>query len=174
MKKFVSSLVYELNVDSGLSRVGIMTYSKEPTIHARLNRFDTRGDIANMVQQLAFEGGKTDTSLALKIAREHMYANSRSSGNRPGVNDVIVLITNGGSSNFDVSLQEAVLTKLAGITIIVVAVSDWYNDFELKQIASDPDIYNVFALSTVDNYTEMVTHVRRAMCNGNLLITFSF
>ena len=144
-----------------------MTFSSEPTIHASLNRYQTREDIANVVEQLPFEGGRTETSDALRMARERLY--SGSNGDRPDVNDVIILITNGGSSNFDETLQEAVLTKLAGISIVVVAVSDRYNEFEIQQIASDPDIYNVFELSAVDDYTEMVTPVRRAMCNGEFV-----
>ena len=155
VKQFVTDLVYELNVDNGLSRVGVMTYSSEPTLHAVLDQYETREDVANMVQQLKYEGGKTETSLVLKMAREQMY--STGNGDRPDINNVIVLITNGGSSNFDATLEEAVLAKLAGITIIVVSVSNWYNEFEIKQIASDPDTHNVFALSTMDDYVELIT-----------------
>ena len=168
VKEFVSTLMYEINLDNGESRVGVMTYSAEPTIHANLGQYNTREDMTNLVEQLSYEGGNTETSLALKVARENLYSNRN--GNRPDINDVIILITNGGSSNFDETLQEAVLTKLAGITIIVVAVSDWHNEFEIQEIASDPDMYNVFAMSTVEDVSDLVIPVRRAMCNGKCII----
>ena len=160
--------MYEINLDNGASRVGLMTYSEEPTVHAELGEYDTREDMADLVRELNYEGGNTDTSLALKMAREYLYSNRN--GNRPDVNDVIVLVTNGRSRNFHETLQEAVLTKLAGITIIVVAVSDRYNEFEVKEMASDPDMYNVFSMSTVDDVRDLVTPVRQAMCNGKSTI----
>ena len=165
VKEFVSAMMYELNIANGDSRVGIMTYGDaEPTIHANLGQYNSVASMAELVRELRYEGGETSTSEALRMAREVLYDNTN--GNRPGVNDVIVLFTNGYSSDFDETLREAVLTKLSGMTIIVVAVSTRYNEFELKEIASDPDRFNVFALSSVDDVGQLVNPVRRAICNS--------
>ena len=164
VKELASDLIRTLNIDDGFSQAGLMTFSSRATIHATLDRYNTREDLIEAVSELEYEGGTTETGAVLRMIREQMYTSRN--GDRPGFNNIVILFTDGGSSNFDDTLEQAILTKLAGISIIVVAISDWYNEFEIREIASDPDRFNVFELATAQDFDTFVPPIRRAMCNG--------
>ena len=168
--EFVADIIDELNIDNGLSRAGVMTFSDSATIHARLDDYNTREDLKELVRGLRYEGGKAETGRALEIMRTEMYSGRK--GDRVDVTDVILLVGDGKSSDDDETIQEAVKAKLAGITIISAPVTDRYEEFLIREIASDPDVYNVFPMSRATNIVDIVTPVRRAMCNGKTILNF--
>jgi len=63
---------------------------------------------------------------------------SGSVGNRVGVEDMLVLITGGRSSDMNRTLEEAAKARQDGINIVVVGVSTWVNVVELAGVASYP------------------------------------
>ena len=59
-------------------------------------------------------------------------------GNRRDVEDVLVLLTGGRSSDMQRTLEEAAKARRAGLNIIVVGVGTWINVVELAGVASYP------------------------------------
>jgi len=56
--------------------------------------------------------------------------------------------------------------RQAGITIIVVAVSDWVNDNEVKEIATDPDERNVIRVVNFNQMNTITEQLAQILCNS--------
>lgn len=61
---------------------------------------------------------------------------------------MVILFTDGVSSNFGRSLRSAMLLKQAGIGIVIVTVGSYLNEIEINEMASDPKDSNVIAVSS--------------------------
>jgi len=64
------------------------------------------------------------------------------------------------------TLKEAMAARQAGITIIVVAVSDWVNDNEVKEIATDPDERNVIRVVNFNQMNTITEQLAQILCNS--------
>ena len=68
------------------------------------------------------------------------------------------------------TLEEAMAAREAGITLIVVAVSDWVNDNEVKEIATDPDERNVLRVVNFNQMDTITQQLAGILCNSTLEI----
>ena len=78
MKKFVTQLAYRFNISEDQSRVALMQFSSKENTMLEFYFDDYNYDkdqlmdrIANVIQS---DGGTTYTDVALKMAREQVYA----------------------------------------------------------------------------------------------------
>jgi len=102
MKSFVSDLVGRLDIDSGNTRVGLITYSSRvDTAEAfNLNRYSTVALVQSGVASLNYSNGTTYTAAALRYVRTTMLTSA--AGDRPDVPNVVVVM-NDGKSNINPS-----------------------------------------------------------------------
>jgi len=92
-----------------------------------------------------------------------------SAGNRAGVEDVLVLLTGGRSSDMRRTLEEAAKAREAGLHIVVVGVSGWVNVVELAGVASYP--YRSTRLLLPAGYASLPSihsQLRDMICNSTL------
>ena len=163
-KDFVKGIVQDLNVDDGLVRIGLLTYGSEAIIHFHLNTYGTRAGIIAALDTVPYTAGTTNTAEALRVVQEQMFTTAN--GSRSDRNNVAVLFTDGGSNNFAETLMRAREAKAAGISILVVAITNWVNMLEVREIATDADDINVFTIDSVDNIWNLTSPLRRGICNG--------
>jgi len=97
MKSFLSQLVGTLDIDSGLKRVGIVTFSSDVGTTIYLNNYTTVAELQQAIMSLPYRGWGTDTSLAIAHVRTMMLTSA--AGDRPDVPNVVVVITDGRSYN---------------------------------------------------------------------------
>jgi len=101
MKTFLSDLVgtLDVDVDSGRTRIGLVTYSEyvDTTEAFNLNEYSSVADIQSAVAALTYTGGRTYTHLALEYVRTTMLTSA--AGDRPDVPNVVVVMTDGKSTN---------------------------------------------------------------------------
>jgi len=96
---------------------------------------------------------------------------SWSVGNRVGVEDVLVLLTGGRSSDMKRTLEEATKARQAGLHIIVVGIGTWINKVELAGVASYP--YRSSLLWLPDGYGSLPmirSKLSDMICNSKYLI----
>ena len=62
-----------------------------------------------------FPLGTTNTAQAIQTARNTMF--TPENGDRAGFSDTLVIFTDGGSTDFAQTIEEARITKLDGITV---------------------------------------------------------
>ena len=142
LKRFVSDLMQQLPLDDHQIRFGIVEFASivnEQNLLPLDNRL-SGAELRQYVEALPFIGGNTNTSGALRVARDLML-----SRRRDDVSNIVLLLTD-GLSNVDshLTLAEARITKDAGIRLFTVGVTPQADSDELADIASDPVTYHRF------------------------------
>ena len=96
----------------------------------------------NAIDALRFSGGSRNTADALKQVCEKSFAVL--SKDRESCPNLVVIVTNGASNSERNAVMAASFCKRLGIHIIVVAVGNWLNVFEINNMASWPHDRNTF------------------------------
>ncbi|KAK3099469.1 hypothetical protein FSP39_004945 [Pinctada imbricata] len=128
MKNFVADFMSAFAI--GPNRFTVTTFNSWPTLQIELSENADLGQLQKKVGDLYYNGGGTDIESALRNARLHSFRNAR-----PGVPQILVLITDGQSSGQIV--QEANLLKGRGVIIFCVGVGYGINENLLRSISSD-------------------------------------
>ena len=97
MKSFLSRLVGRLDIDSGTTRVGLVTYSTTTRHRFDLNTYSSVASVQSAISKLYHTRGLTDTAGALSYVRTLMLTSSR--GDRRSADNVVVVLTDGRSTN---------------------------------------------------------------------------
>jgi len=97
MKSFLSRLVGRLDIDSGNTRVGIVAYSSRVNARIYLNAHSSVAGLQSAIAALNQTGGSTNTARALADVRTTML--TAAAGDRSNVPNVVVVLTDGRSSN---------------------------------------------------------------------------
>lgn len=163
-KMYIEQLVLDANIDNGLTRIGMVTYSSEARLEFKLDNYTTRADMIEAVRDVKYVPGSTNTADALRLARAEFF--KPEAGDRQFYKNIVILFTDGGSDDMMETLEEARLARLAGITILVVAIGDWVNLGEVREIASDPDDLNVFQVGSFEEFQTITPQLKRSGCNG--------
>jgi len=97
MKSFVSRLVQRLDIDSGNTRVGLITFSTYVRLGFNLNAHSSVAAVQSTISSLIYQGGSTNTAAALAYVRRSMLTSA--AGDRSNVPNVVVLLTDGQSDD---------------------------------------------------------------------------
>jgi len=97
VKTFLQKLVGRLDIDSGSTRVGLVTYATTVRTRFDLNDHTTVASVQSAISRLTYSGGSTNTDRALAHVRTSVL--TASSGDRINVPNVVVVLTDGRSSN---------------------------------------------------------------------------
>ena len=97
MKEFLLRLVSRLDIDSGNTRVGLVTFSDDVRISLNLGAHSTVASFQSAISSLTYPGGGTNTNVALAHVRTTMLTSS--AGDRNDVPNVVVVLTDGGSAD---------------------------------------------------------------------------
>ena len=97
MTSFISQLVGGFDIDSGNTRVGVVTYSDGVDESFNLNDHSTVASVQSAISSLSYSGGSTETAVALEYVRETML--QPAAGDRNNVPNVVVVFTDGKSSD---------------------------------------------------------------------------
>ena len=102
------------------------------------------------------------TDGALEYARDNMF--TVANGDRPGVPNVLVLLTTGVSSSPSDTAAQAETIRSLGHRIVTVGVGAGVNVAELNEVATDPDVENVFLLTGGGDTAVLASMVSNAIC----------
>lgn len=161
VRTFLHSLVNGLEVSKNRVRVGIVSYNDDPRAQVYLDTFDDKREMLNFINILPYNGGGTNTGLALNYTRQNVFVSQK--GSRKHVQQVAVVITDGKSQD-NVSIAAANLRR-AGVTVYAVGVKD-ADQAELRQLASHPTNKHIF---TVDSFSMLKTlemSLQRTLCQN--------
>ena len=149
--KFVLSYLPDLNTN-----VGVVLYTSEATTLSYFNytRNQTLDTLHNFISLTV---GKLIGN-SLNYTRQHFFKNSR-----PNVHRVLVLFTH-STSNDAVSVASKLLHNM-NVTIIVVALGDWYDIGQIESAASYPHS-NTILLTTYVQVVQISWKVHEMICEG--------
>lgn len=160
---FIRRVIYGLEFSFDRTRVAMATFSDGTEIHFHLNTYNNKYDV---LSALAFRmlRGKTNTQEALRTVRDDMFRSSR--GDRSGVANKLVLLTDGGSNmRTDQTVQKAQDLKDDGVTIYVASIGQVIDYNEINQIASGPTEPFVLRLQeNGDNIPELAELLLDDLC----------
>jgi len=111
MKSFLSQLVGRLDIDSGNTRVGLITFSSTPGSGFNLSTHSSVAAVQSAISSLTYSGGGTNTADALAHVRTVMLTSA--TGDRSNIPNVVVVLTDGNSNNpqaTQVSVKYIVIT----------------------------------------------------------------
>jgi len=97
VKSFISHLVGRLDIDSGNTRVGLVTFSSNIGSGFNLGDHTTVVSVQSAIASLTYTGGGTDTAGALAYVRTTMLTSA--AGDRSNVPNVVVVLTDGLSND---------------------------------------------------------------------------
>ena len=164
-------MIDSINIDADTnSHVGLMTYNTGAQAKFYLNQFFTRTELKKAVDAVGYTYGTTNTAAALKLLREEMFTNAK--GDRSNYPNLAIVFTDGGSNKFQDTVDEARLTRLAGIQMVVVAVSNWVNQVEINEIATDPDTANVYNVANFNDITSITSGLKTTLCQRKLVVLY--
>ncbi|XP_060067325.1 collagen alpha-4(VI) chain-like [Ylistrum balloti] len=150
-KQFVEDVVNALDIGPDDTQVAITTFQTVIQNVFQLNEYPNKSDMINAIQNIQFSPGNTYTDKALKYAREVMFQTAN--GDRPTVRNVLILMTDGQSSDHNETMVQAMdIHTSTNIDVITIGVGNKIDTNELQAIASDP----LYALS-VDDYSKLNT-----------------
>ncbi|CAH1790069.1 unnamed protein product [Owenia fusiformis] len=138
----IKMVVNQLDIGMNKYRVSVINFADNATVEFHLDEHTNRNDILEAVSLIGFVNGATNTAGGIRRMREQVF--NGQNGDRQGVQDIGVLITDGRSTvNTGSVLAEARLAMQAGIHIYAIGIGDDINMAELNGIGSDPDDENV-------------------------------
>jgi len=97
MKSFLSQLVSRLDINSGNTRVGLVTFSSGVGTTINLDAHSSVASLQSAISSLGYAGGATNTDIALAHVRTRMLTSA--AGDRSNVPNVVVVLTDGDSAN---------------------------------------------------------------------------
>ncbi|XP_013390182.2 sushi, von Willebrand factor type A, EGF and pentraxin domain-containing protein 1-like [Lingula anatina] len=165
--QFIHNMVNtSFNVSKDAVRVAMITFGTGYKVQFILRDTTNKTDVLNKIDAVAYQGGGTDTSLAIRLARVAFLNPLRPAGARKGIPQIAIVITDGLSDDPTETKKEAELAQKQGIEIFAIGIGNFTNYSELQAIASDPDdghVYNVDDFTALMNIGDMVS---RSICKG--------
>uniref|UniRef100_UPI00398F45FB collagen alpha-1(XII) chain-like n=1 Tax=Pristiophorus japonicus TaxID=55135 RepID=UPI00398F45FB len=159
VKDFLETLVKTFQVGSDRIQIGLVQYSREPHTEFNLNKHTSLQDVVRAVRNFPYRGGSTNTGRAMAYVREKVFVPEK--GARPNVPRVMVLITDGKSS--DAFKAPAMKLRDAGVEVFAVGVKDAVFS-ELVAIASQPENTHVYQVNDFDSFQRVSTKLTQTLC----------
>ena len=150
MKKFVKDFILEADVDGGKVKVGMVVYSTADHVEFYMNDYASRAEVERAIDEIVYRQGNTNTADGIATMRDELFAGGN--GERPGVPNVAIVVTDGQSNiNRPRTIPEAEQARSQNIKIYAVGIG-LKDTSEIDGIASKPvDEYRY----QVDDFAEL-------------------
>lgn len=148
--EFLSNLTSHFQIGPNRVRVSTVLYGDRVYTDTAFgfDKYLSNANLSRAILDLEFRAGdRTFTGKALKYMREKQMVLAR-----PGVERVVVVLTDGKSSDNPSTVSEAAATKAKGIKIIAIGVGSGTDHQELLDIASSEEtMFQVRSYSELDS-----------------------
>ncbi|TKR68056.1 hypothetical protein L596_024101 [Steinernema carpocapsae] len=166
IKKDVVSFVETLTIGNGStdSRVGLVLFDNDAYVEFYLDTFSDINSIVSAIGNLSYRGGGTNISSGMDAAITQVFGGP---GNRPGIPDVMLLITDGqDGSNVTYEHQFAVKDGISTFALGVGTRVD-YNELALATGSNN----NVFNASDWTQMEAAMEKVFSSICHSIAPVT---
>uniref|UniRef100_A0A8B9EYD2 Collagen alpha-1(XII) chain-like protein n=1 Tax=Amazona collaria TaxID=241587 RepID=A0A8B9EYD2_9PSIT len=159
VRAFLEVLVKSFEISPRKVQISLVQYSRDPHMEFSLNRYNRVEDIIQAINNFPYRGGSTNTGKAMTYVREKVFVTSK--GSRPNVPRVMILITDGKSS--DAFKEPAIKLRDADVEIFAVGVKDAVRT-ELEAIASPPAETHVYTVEDFDAFQRISFELTQSVC----------
>lgn len=155
--------VHRADIDSGNTRLAIVTYSTVVNVEFDLNTYATKDALIAAINNIEYIRGDTNTADAIKTIRTRIFSSFY--GDREGTPNVAIIVTDGVSNiNHYKTIPEAKLARQAGIEIFAIGVGVSKTE-ELDAIAGRSQ--NRYDIEKFDELELKLDVVYKSLCGGN-------
>ena len=152
------------DIDSGNTRIGVLTYSTDVEIQFHLNSYNKSVDLLFALDNINFKAGSTNIADALNKMRTIMF--TEQNGARLDSAKVGIVITDGISNiNFENVLPESDLARAEGILMLAIGVG-LVTTREIDAIAGKPE--NRININDFDELEMRLDSLFRSVCRRKL------
>ncbi|CAE1253248.1 COL6A [Acanthosepion pharaonis] len=148
MLNFVEQVIRTFDIGQDNVRVGVVTFSGRSVLQFHLNKYSNINQLLDAISKIKYLAGSTNTADALRYIRTTSFL--KQNGDRNGVPNIVIVITDGKSNvPMSTSAEAAKLKMIA--TIFSIGIGTQVGTKELKAIATDEK--HIF---TVNNFHALV------------------
>lgn len=163
--QFTKRVITGMDMNFGRARVGVVTFGDDANLEFNLNTYSDKQEILTAIAFVP-NRGRTNTQDAIRMTRSDVFTQSR--GDRRGVPNIAVLVTDGYSNvQRDNTVPEADRAKRDDIAMYVVAVGDSVDVGEVNAIAgtsvTSPDNY-VFRVRDDSDIDDVADELAQELC----------
>ncbi|XP_033728140.1 collagen alpha-3(VI) chain-like [Pecten maximus] len=137
-KNFVYNVAQNFDIGLDRVRVGLVTFASNVFNQFNLSTYDNRAEVLEAISKVPFTPGNTITEAALKFVREESF--TPEAGDRPDVGNVLVVLTDGQSTDKNETIAEAEFLHNTSTKVISIGIGAGVDASEISQIASDPKL----------------------------------
>ena len=167
MINFVCELSKAFDVSLSKTRIAMVIFGSQCHIEFELDDYTNNADICSTVLAIPFASGSTNIWCGFQKARDIIASNSM--GDRPEVENVVLLITDGKpTKKEEETIPQADMLKQVA-TIISVGVSNKVNSTLLMILASRPSFFTF--ISNFDELDTNVDEVSNLLCEAAMATT---
>ena len=127
-----------MNLDIGPdnSQVGVIVFASSASVQFHLNTYSDMNALLSAIAALPYTGGGTDTANALNLVLTQGFLGARPTSQ--GIPRVVIVVTDGVSSDSTATAAAAQAIHEAGITVFAAGIGNANTD-ELNATASRPE-----------------------------------
>jgi uncharacterized protein with von Willebrand factor type A (vWA) domain len=158
----VNGFVSHADIDTGNTKIAIITYSTKVRVEFDLKTYGTKEKLLNAINAIEYTFGDTNTADAIKMVRTRSFTPFY--GDREGIPNVAVIVTDGVSNiNHYKTIPEAKLARESGIEIYAIGVGVSKTD-ELDAIAGQSG--HRFDIENFEELEINLDSVYKSLCGG--------
>ncbi|WAR25565.1 COCA1-like protein, partial [Mya arenaria] len=152
MQGFMKKLAGQTDT-RGTTRMGSVSYNHFTYINFHLNEYKKPVDLVTAIENIPYRRGSTDTAAGIKTAVDEMFVPDK--GDRPGVPNIMIIITDGASDDPANTIAQSMRAHEAGIRCIAIGIGSGVNQTELRLMSSSPE--DMFVAKNFDIALDAIT-----------------
>lgn len=139
LRDFVRSVSVQFDINRDVAQMALVVYGSRPVTTFDLDTHDSGSAILKAVAEAKYLGGSASTGSALL----HIHTNvlTVGKGARPGVNKVVVVVTDGAGG--DDAAVPALKIRNNGVSVFVIGIGDIQQDKLLRIAGKDDHMISV-------------------------------
>ncbi|XP_053401477.1 uncharacterized protein LOC123550590 isoform X2 [Mercenaria mercenaria] len=162
MLSFVRDVSSKFDIGPDKVRIGTEIFSDRTYIQFNLNKYNDGASVDKAIGNIPYKRGTTNTGQALKDAYSKMF--TAGNGDRPGVPNIAIVVTDGRSTNRPTTLSEAKKLRDSGAQVFTVGVGSGVDKSELNAVATDPDSSHVLQVTDFSKLTQITASLNSKAC----------
>ena len=136
VKNFVKNIVSSFHIANDSVRVGVVTYSHYVNEAFNMKKYNNLEALRRGIEHITYHKGLTYTSDGLNYLRKDSF--KKQNGDRKGVPNIAIVITDGKSNDANETKREAAALKKSGVVVFSIGIGSGVNKREITNIASRP------------------------------------
>ncbi|KAL3871108.1 hypothetical protein ACJMK2_039127 [Sinanodonta woodiana] len=168
VKSFAAAVVGGFDVSVDNVRVAAVKFSSQVYLEFNLSSYTDKASVTAAIQKIQYEAGDSATHLALKFVADHIF--SPTDGTRPDSAKVVILVTDGRSSDTLSTRGASTDLKERGVLIFTIGVGDAIDTNELERVASEPTCMYTRTVSDFAGLSNISALVQQTACNAHVIL----